>query len=632
MKLPISWLKEFINVDKTPPQIGDIFTMLGLEAELVEGEVIDLEITPNRGDALSIYGLAREYAAATNQRLLSPETNQVEFLNESSLLKIINQVPALLTRLSGLVISIDEIKPSSEKIQRRLQSVGIRPINNIVDITNYVMIELGLPLHAFDFDQIKNSTMVFRLSHDRELIRTIDERTYHLPAGIIVVEDQNRLIDLVGIMGAANSSIRPQTKRVLLHCPIINSTIIRKTTQQLGIMTDAAYRYERLVDWGLAQSTLKRAWYLIDKESSAQLVEAFDHIYQPSLQRTIPVTMAEIHKTLGIQISADEVGDYVTRLGFTATRKKTTSHVQVPSWRIGDVKYPADVIEEIARLYGYDKIPKTPLPKTKVKIQVDDSFTLKSKVSKWLVGQGFQEVLTPTFVSEQEIKLLDYKPGSQHSVQSSADNPDTRYLRPSMVITLAKVFVRNNWYGQLKIFEIGETFAKKNEQTKVCIAQTGHQKKYWLQYVPQSEIQVISSDHPLAKHLKLRTTVTFVETDLEALREQVKRVETSESTLTKVNYRPYSRFTPVVRDIALIVDQSTSTEEIRQTIASIDERIFLVDFFDEFKSDKFGPSQLSRTFHVIFDNPKSPTLESVIDKIWQQVVKSVQERGWVIRG
>lgn len=631
MKLPIDWLKEFVHIDKTPHQIGDIFTMLGFETESVENEVIDLEITPNRGDALSVYGLAREYAAATNQRLSSLDIEDIKFLNELKSIKITNNVPELLTRHSGMLITVDQVKPSSEKIQRRLQSVGMRPINNIVDITNYVMVELGLPLHAFDLDQIKNSAMVFRLSRDSEPIQTIDERTHHLPEGIVVVENQNRMIDLVGIMGATNSSIRPATKRILVHCPIIDPKIIRQTTKQLGIMTDAAYRFERLVDFGMATTALKKAWQLIQRESSARLTEAFDRVYQNPTQRRITLSIEEVHKTLGTKISDDEAQDYLTRLGFTVTQEKIDIHVQVPTWRTGDVKYPVDVIEEIARLYGYEKIPRIPLPNFETKNRANNGLTLKFKIARWLIEQGFQEVLTPTFVSEQEIKSLDYKPGYQYSIQSLADNPDTRYLRPSMIITLAKVLVRNNWYGQLKLFEIGETFAEKYEQSKVCIAQTGNQKKYWAQYVPESAIQVINSDHPLAKQIKLRTTVTFVETDIEIFKEHVKDVTVSEPTLTKVNYRPYSKFTPLVRDIALIVDESTSAREISEVIASIDEKIFLVDVFDEFKSDRFGAAKISRAFHVIFDDPKSSIVESVVNSIWAKIVKIVHQNGWVIR-
>lgn len=631
MKLPLDWLNEFVNVDKTPKQIGDIFTLLGFETESIESEVIDLEITPNRGDALSIYGLAREYAAAINQRLLFPDIDQIEFQDEPKSIRVTNEVPNLLTRLSGLVVMVDQIKPSSEKIQHRLQAVGIRPINNIVDITNYVMIELGLPLHAFDLDQITNSTMVFRPARDLEIIQTIDERPYRLPEGIIVIEDHDRLIDLVGIKGATNSAIRPKTQRILVHCPIIEPKVIRQTTKRLGIMTDAAYRFERLVDFGMATTALKRAWRLIQQESEAELVEAFDSIYQNPVERTITVTTDQIHKTLGISISSDEVYNFLTRLGFTVTQEKMNLHIQVPMWRIGDVKYPVDVIEEIARRYGYDKIPKILLPKFKPIIQTDHSLTLKSKIAEWLIDQGFQEVLTPTFVSEQDIKSLNYNPAHQYSVQSSADNPETRYLRPSMVITLAKVLVRNNWYGQMKLFEIGETFAEKYEQTKVCVAHTGNQKKFWAQFVPESKIQVIHSDHPLAKHLKLRPTVTFVETDVETLKERVKNIEISQPTLTKIDYRPYSKFTPVVRDIATVVDESTSPEEIQAVIMPIDEKIFLVDPFDEFKSDKFGTGKISRAFHVIFDDPKSSILESEVDKIWAKVVKIVQERGWIIR-
>lgn len=631
MKLPISWLKEYVEIKHSPVEIGDILTRLGFETESIDGEVIDLEITPNRGDALSIYGLAREYAAATNQRLLPPDIEKIEFQSESKSIKVTNKVPDLLTRHSGFVITIDQIIPSSTMIQRQLQTIGIRPINSIVDITNYVMIELGLPLHAFDLDQIKDSTMVFRLSNDGEMIQTVNRHTYHLPKGVIVVEDQNRIVDMVGIMGAANSSIRPQTKRILVHCPIIEPKTIRRTIKQLGTMTDAAYRYERLVDFGMVTTALKRAWRLIQYESKAEFVEAFDHIYQNPVEKTIAVTMSEVNNTLGIQISAAEAQDYLTRLGFTVTQEKMHINVQVPTWRIGDVKYLVDVIEEIARIYGYDKIPKIPLPKFEPIVQDDNSFAHKSKIAKWLIDQGFQEVLTPTFVSEQEIQSLDYNPDHQYLVQSSAENSDTRYLRPSMIITLAKVLVQNNWYGQLKLFEIGETFANKQEQTTVCIAQTGNQKKYWSQCVPEFEIHVISPDHPLAKRLKLRTAVTFVESGVETLKEHIKNININEPALTKINYRAYSRFTPVVRDIALIVDESTNADKISEVIASIDERIFLVDAFDEFKSEKFGPNKLSRAFHVIFDDPKSAIDESEINIIWRKIVKIVQQKGWMIR-
>jgi phenylalanyl-tRNA synthetase beta chain len=432
-------------------------------------------------------------------------------------------------------------------------------------------------------------------------------------------------------MGAANSSINPQTTRILLHSPIIDPKIIRKTTKQLGFMTEAANRYERLVDWGMAQNALERAWYLIQKESTARLVEAFDTIYQKPAKQIIKITAQDIQKTLGVEIKSQQAKDYLTRLGFTVSRSGEKMEVQVPTWRTGDVKYPVDIVEEIARINGYYQIPKTPLPQIAIKVLKNSFFILKSKIATWLVDQGFQEVLTPTFVSGEEVRLAGFRPEDQYTVQSSADNPQLNYLRPSMIITVAKVLVRNNWYGQLKLFEIGETFANKKEQTMVCLAQTGNQQKQWSEFIPESDIQIITPDHPFAKHIKLRTTVTFVETDIETLTGHVKAVKIIGPKLVKINYRPYSRFTPIVRDIALIIDESTNAEEIRKVIASIDQRIFLVDLFDEFQSEKFGPGKISRAFHVIFDDLQSSIPESEVGKIWNRVVKIVQSKGWVIR-
>src|SRR3989344_1562093 len=266
MKAPVSWLKEYVDITLRTDTLAEKLTEVGLGVEKIIKDgtdtIFDLEITPNRPDCLSIIGIAREIAAIENKKinLVIPE---IKIPKEITLPIKLSPDYDLFYRWTGVTIADVEIKDSPKWLQDRLIKVGLRPINNIVDITNYVMFELGVPLHAFDYDSIKGHTMKVELAKGGEEFTSVDEKSYHLPKDAIIISDKERIIDLAGIKGGLNSGIKTNTKNIFLHVTIDNPILIRRASLALALRSDASAIYERGVDKGGTLKTLARAAQLV---------------------------------------------------------------------------------------------------------------------------------------------------------------------------------------------------------------------------------------------------------------------------------------------------------------------------------------------------------------------------------
>ncbi|MCK5535133.1 phenylalanine--tRNA ligase subunit beta, partial [bacterium] len=322
--------------------------------------VFDLEITPNRADCLSLIGIAREIAATLNIPFKLPEINLKDTGNEiGKQARVTIKEPLLCPRYLARVIRNVKISPSPFWLQRRLEMVGLRAINNVVDATNYVLMELGHPLHAFDYDQINNHHIIVRRAEEKEKFKTLEGMEYTLDKDMLVIADEKKTVALAGIMGGSNSQVNNETCNLLIESAYFDAINIRRTSKKLGLTTESSYRFERGTDFEMAAKAINRVTSLIREIAGGQVVEGIiDQYPQKIVPHNIILRPKQVNRILGIEISKKQILDFLNRLGFECDLLEDNANlkVKVPAFR-QEVTREIDLIEEIARIYKYDEIP-----------------------------------------------------------------------------------------------------------------------------------------------------------------------------------------------------------------------------------------------------------------------------------
>ncbi len=468
MRVLLSWLKEFVSVDLTAKEIAHTLEMAGLGVEAVEtwddDVVFDLEITPNRGDWLSVYGVARELAAMLNRPLKPLEVSVTETERSiHELAKVQIDAPDLCPRYSARLVLDVTVDESPTWLKRRLEACGIRPINNIVDITNYVLLELGQPLHAFDFDTLRGRQIVVRRAHDGEIIYTLDEVRRTLDSDVLVIADAERPVAIAGVMGGLETAISPLTKNVLIESAHFNPVSIRRTSRRLGLRTESSYRFERWVDPSGTVRAADRAAQLMAELAGGKVCQGVIDVYPLRIvPAQVSVRTERVRRLLGIDISAEEVAALLRRLGFEVIVDGETVHCLIPTFR-NDIKREADLIEEVARLYGYDRIPMT-LPKgVSPRAGESERRRLENAVRLFLTRLGLQEVMTLSLTHPNAEAAWGIDAEGQKEQRLELRNPltqDHTITRTALLPSLLTVVEHNfrNGVRDVWIFELGKVY------------------------------------------------------------------------------------------------------------------------------------------------------------------------------
>ena len=316
MKVPIEWLKDFIEINQSPQELADGISLHSLQVEKINDGILEIEITPNRADCLSILGIAREIAAFTNSKLKTQKLKlqlKTQRINKPIEVKI--EEPKICPRYSYRIIDGIKIKPSPRWMQERLIAYGFRPINNVVDTTNYIMIEFGQPLHAFDYDKISGAKMTIRRARTNEKLETLDGIIRVLNSQAIIIQDKDKLIDLAGIMGGQNSQVTENTSTIILQAAVFDPILIRKTCKKLSLQTDASYRYERNIDFNGTIDCLNATADLILETSAGQTGKIFD--LQNIKWRPVRIIWQpenDVKRILGIKISHEKILNFLKKL------------------------------------------------------------------------------------------------------------------------------------------------------------------------------------------------------------------------------------------------------------------------------------------------------------------------------
>ena len=452
--------------------------------------VYDLEVTPNRPDLNSVIGIAREIAAITGNELKIPV---IQFLNTESepidgLVSVQNDEPELCPRYTARIVRKVKVGPSPDWLKSTLEKVGIRSINNVVDITNYVMLESGQPLHAFDYHLLKaagNATpkIVIRRAAEGEKFTTLDGKERTLTNQMLLIADETKGVALAGVMGGKNSEINDQTVDVLIESAAFKPQNIRATSKKLELRSDSSYRFERGSDVGICDWASRRAAQLICDLANGQVLgHAIDNYPQPSAPKHITLHFAKSKDLLGIGISHAEQVSFLEKLGMQIVEQTPgVCTVSIPTWRV-DMKREVDLIEEVGRLYGVDKIPSTP-PRGALGSNVFDAvYDQIGEARRILAGLGLNEAQGQTLISKAECRIKN----EEIVVLANPLSSDMDVLRPSLlpglIHSLRHNVSRKNY--DVALFEIGRVFMNDNGQTKenrnLAIAITGQRAvNFW---------------------------------------------------------------------------------------------------------------------------------------------------------
>ncbi|MGZ6248108.1 MAG: phenylalanine--tRNA ligase subunit beta, partial [Syntrophales bacterium] len=433
--------------------------------------VLDIGITPNRSDCLSIIGIAREIAAITGSALKYPDTIVSESEPDITSITSVDILdPDLCPRYSARIIKKVTIKPSPLWMRRRLEAVGLRAINNIVDVTNYVMMELGQPLHAFDFRFLEEGRIVVRRSRGRETFTSLDEKERILEMDTLMICDGKKPVAIGGIMGGLNSEVKEDTEMILLESAYFTPASIRKSAKWLGMSTDAAFRFGRGIDPEGVVKALNRAAQIMAEISGGRVCRGYIDRYPQKVEvaGNIALRRERVNEILGTDIDGTEIVDILESLEMTiSTEKDGLYRVTPPTYRV-DIAREIDLIEEIARLYGYDRIPAT-LPLVSVTaVTRDRQQIVVDRIRDLIRGSGYSEIITFSFISPESVKLLGIKENDDRQNMVKIRNPlteDQSVMRTTLVASLLETMKKNAHNGclDLKLFEIGRVFFHRKE-------------------------------------------------------------------------------------------------------------------------------------------------------------------------
>lgn len=628
------------------PLGADVRPLLGLDDTILE-----LDLTPNRGDCLSMIGVAREVAALLGVPLRLPEV--VEAAPGSSLegrVKVDILDPELCRRYVALLFAGVKVGPSPLWMQERLRAAGMRPISNIVDITNYVMLEMGQPLHAFDYRALKDGHIIVRRAQPGEAIVTLDGVERHLDPEMLVIADPGGPVAIAGVMGGLHTEVTEKTAEVLLESAYFSPTSIRRTSRALGLRSEASLRFEKGIDLEGCLAAARRAAYLVARLGVGEVVPgAVDNYPLPRERRVVVLRPERVAQVLGVDVPPRETQELLERLGFEVQEgERQQLFVKVPSYRV-DVSREIDLVEEVARIYGYQRIPATlPCGSTTKGFRTRRQELLR-RTREVLAGCGLNEVITYSFISPASFDRLRLTPESPLRRALALQNPlsyEQSVMRTTLLPGILEVLVRNfnRRVTSGAIFELGRVFyprdgeALPEERLLLAAGAMGQAAYGWnrqpvqldfyflkgivealaerlglpaLEYEREGqnptfhpgraarvvaggkELGVLGEIHPdVLENYGLGARACAFELDLEAMLEMATR---------EPRYQPLPRYPGVRRDIALVVPREVTCGEILRVIrASGGENLRQVQLFDVYEGQQIKQGYRSMAFSLFF--------------------------------
>ncbi len=644
IKILDSALREHLETKAKPFDIARALSLTSASVEKIEKFKKDylyhIEVTTNRIDMASIIGIAREAAAILPQFGFPAHVIARSETTRQSLPKIkpsekqtieIQSNDKLVNRICAVIMEVTQ-KESPDYIKDLLEAAGIRCLNNLIDVTNYVILEIGHPTHVFDYDRLLSKKLIIRESKKGEKIITLDNKEQTLLGGDIVADNgKGEIIDLLGIMGTLNSVVTDETKRILFFINNNDPVRIRKTSMSLGIRTDAASLNEKNVDPELAIQALYRGIELYQKTADAKIVSEIINIYPKKWRpKTITVSVEKINQVIGVNISLKVAALMLERLDFKVKLNTNTIAVTIPSYRDSDMNIAEDVIEEIARMYGYHNIKgKLPPLNSITSHRYINKFFWENRAKEALKYWGFTEVYTYSMVSKNIIT----GPIENALTLKNPFDEEHIYMRNTLINSHLEIVNENKSREKIKIFEMANVYHKKNKdlpdeiQTLAGVVKDKNVNFYTVKgYVEQLTINLgidnlrfetykgTGADMYLGKKYLGRISVL---TENLIVFELNFAILVENATLKKT-YSPLSKFPQVNEDLAIIAPTNISTGAIIDTIKNQNPLIKEVSLLDKYQD--------TRTYHVIYQSYKKNLTSEEVGDIRQKILKTLKEK------
>ncbi|MFA5118760.1 MAG: phenylalanine--tRNA ligase subunit beta [Candidatus Omnitrophota bacterium] len=494
MKLTYNWLKEFVDITISPRELADKLTMAGLEVTSLEARdgdtVIEIEITSNRPDWLSVAGIAREVAAITGKKLKLSQDTRHKTQERSKLsasgvphFDIIIEDKKDCPLYTARVITAVTVEPSPEWLQRRLELIGCRSVNNIVDITNYILFTWGEPLHAFDLDTLSGGSIIVRRAEVGEKITMINGQEKQLDPGILVIADRQKPVAVAGVMGGKDSEVGERTKNILLEAAVFNPVVVRRGRQALGLQSESAYRFERGVDTENVDFSSQKALALIGGSAGGSCVLVKHSGIQHAPGRQVSLELEALNRLLGVVIEPAQVKRILISLGFkVSVKSKNVFSAQVPSFR-QDVCLDRDLVEEAARIFGYDNIPAS-LPAFIAQARYTNSLSEADLIKDCLTSLGLFEVVTHSLVDDAFLRKSCVSSADPVALQNPLSE-EQGVLRTTLIPSLLRCAAGNLNQNQelVNIFEVAHVFSRVEgevlEKPVVSFVLCG-ERNFWL--------------------------------------------------------------------------------------------------------------------------------------------------------
>lgn len=667
MKLSLNWLKSFVAHGLSPEQLAQRLTMAGHEVKgmdkIGEDQVFEIEITPNRPDCLNTFGLAREVSAIVNKPLKFFKSKPVKF--PKALCDISVEDKSGCLRYIGLVVENISITESSAVVKQRLQAMGLRPINNVVDITNFGLFENGQPLHAFDYDKLIGGKIIVRRAKAGEKIVTLDGVERELNPSILVIADAQRPVAIAGIMGGAATEVTSSTKRILLESAYFDPILIRRAGRALGLTSDSAYRFERGVDFLGVERGAKIAVSRICESAGGRVVGYRDVVFKKeAAAKNFVVDAKEMSRFLGTDIASAQIKRILTKLEFKVSGSKDQLTVSPPSFR-SDIKAAIDLSEEVSRIIGYDRL-RVSLPQIKPSAVVSSrQFIFKRKLRRVLTGQGLDEAISYPLVSFGVIKKTKLSDLPVVRVKNPL-SLDQEILRPSLLASLLAVVGLNFNRGQknLRLFEIGKIYSTDGEQEVLGIVLCGLRSANWqmnkkepvdfydLKGIVCRALQVLgfevpkiisagsaiyANQHSAQILIGPRPVGTFGKVSREILRNW--DIKSDDVYFAQLNLEALYQIKPLVkhfvglpefpsisRDVSVAVSSQVSFAQIEALAREIGAKHLVgINFLEQYLGEKIALGQKGLVFSLTYQSLEKTLTESEIAPIHEKILQKLQQ-------
>ncbi len=676
MKVSYNWLKEFVDFDQSPEELAHAITMAGSEVEEIESiegdTVFDIGITPNRPDCLSIRGIAREISTILELPLkdIKADINNEEGTGPN----ITIDSPELCYRYSSRIVSGLKPGPSPDWLSKRLEACGIRPTSNIVDVTNYVLLELGQPLHAFDFDKLAGKKIVVKQAGNIKKFTTLDDEERSLAKEMLMIWDDQKPVAVAGVMGGLHSEVSESTRNILLESAYFKATSLRRTSKSLGLSTESSYRFERGVDLETVKLALDRAALMIAELAGGNIsgiTDIYPNKYQP---RSITVKFDRINSLIGVDLEPSYIQQTLHSLGCNVSREGDSATVIPPSFR-DDIERGEDIVEEVARLYGYDNIPSTfpvmqmsPSPEHKTQSLVK---SLKVSFAK----SGYSEVINYSFINPEVMDKLALHADDRRRTLLYVNNP-LRQEESAMRTTLVPALLANlnlnlnRGEKELRFFETSRVFLPSNEKLPDEILQAAalyhkdtsqtlwgsehdgyydlkgavenvlsdlriknlnfikydtapqpylHPGKTCAILIDNFQIGTIGILHPgVAEAFDVSGDISIAEIhDISKLLTKIP----AKTTFTSLPKYPY-----VERDVSMLLGDDVQVSSVKNEILDIDTDIIEgIKLFDIYKGKSIASDKKSLAFSIRFRSAEKTLTDNEVDELYSRIVKKLED-------